>query len=123
MTRSRAFAVLLVAGALAGCHRAHLSLDPAVLEDCGPGPGKVIRASWDARSAGVDGVTLEVLRPGAEGTPWGTGPVAGSKSTGPWGSDGLTFIVRAPDGRELERRTVTTIPCRTPRPRPKPKHG
>jgi hypothetical protein len=115
MTSRRAIAIAF-AGAvlLAGCHRAQLSLEPAVLEDCGPGPGKVIRARWDARGAGVDRVKLEVRRPGAEGTPWGEGPAVGSKSTGRWGSDGLTFIVRALDGRELERRTVTTIPCRTP---------
>ncbi|HEU4991370.1 MAG TPA: hypothetical protein VFT52_02625 [Luteimonas sp.] len=121
MTPRRPIAIAL-SGAflLAGCHRAHLSLEPAVLEDCGPGPGKVIRAEWDARGAGMDRVMLEVLRPGAEPTPWGEAPAAGSKSTGPWGSDGLTFVVRAPDGRELDRRTVTTIPCRTPPKAPKP---
>jgi hypothetical protein len=117
MTRTRAFTLLLTALALAGCHRAQLSLDPAVLEDCGPGPGKVIRAAWDARAVGVDRVALEVVRPGAEATPWGQGPAAGSKSTGRWGSDGLTFVVRTADGRELARRTVTTIPCLAPKPK------
>jgi hypothetical protein len=121
MTRYGALAVILVAMLPTGCQRAHLSLDPAVLEDCGPGPGRIIRADWDARGAGVNHVMLEVLRPGAESTPWGEGPATGSKSTGPWGSDGLTFILRTPDGRELERRTITTIPCLTPKPGPKPK--
>lgn len=100
-----------------GCHRGQLSLSPAVLEDCGPGPGKVIRVDWDARQAGVERVDLALLRPGGEIVGWGEGPAAGSKSTGPWASDGLTFILLAADGRELDRRTVTTIPCRNPKPR------
>jgi hypothetical protein len=120
MTPRRTIAIAFSGAVLlAGCHRAQLSLEPAVLEDCGPGPGKVIRAHWDARGAGVDSVKLEVVRPGGEGTPWGEHPAAGSKSTGPWGSDGLTFVVRAPDGRELDRRTVTTIACRTSSKAPK----
>jgi hypothetical protein len=109
--------VMLAVVLLGGCHRARLSLDPAVLEDCGPGPGKVIRVAWDARDVSGEGVRLEVVRPGGENTPWGQGPAVGSKSTGAWGSDGLTFVLLSPDGRELDRRTITTIPCRTPRPR------
>ena len=34
-----------------------------------------------------------------------------TKGTGCWGNDGLTFILRADDGRELARRTIESPPC------------
>ena len=105
-------AIVLCLAMLAGCQRAELTLEPAVLEDCGPGPGKVVRVAWNAAEASPDGVAVELLRPGGDTVPWTRSRPVGEKSTGPWGSDGLTFILRAADGRELARRTVTTVPCR-----------
>jgi len=114
MTR-RAPAIALAASlCLAGCAEARLELDPAVLPDCTPARGAVIHVAWDARDAGTDRVRLEVTRPGGGSRPWTQGPAAGSKDTGPWGSDGLTFVLLSAEGDELARRTVETFPCKTP---------
>jgi hypothetical protein len=118
MTRLRATAAsLAVAALLAGCSGSRLDLQPAVLSGCTPGKGVVIHASWDATSAGTDTVQLLVVRPGGGTRPWTRGPARGAKDTGAWGSDGLTIVMLASDGRELARRTIESSPCPEAAPR------
>lgn len=102
--------LLLCAG---GCSRTSIELQPAVIAPCKPGEASVIEVRWDARAAGADSVSIDVLRPGAAAKPWTSGGATGSRKTGRWGVDGLTFVLRDPSGRELGRRTVESVPCPT----------
>lgn len=110
MRRGRAAAAVL-ACLLAGCSDASLELQPAVLSGCTPVKAEVIHVRWDARDAATERVRIEVTRPGGGSRPWTSGPAQGAKDTGAWGSDGLTFVLLAEDGRELARRTLETSPC------------
>ena len=97
--------------ALGGCSRAKLELNPAVLAGCAAGHGEVVRVSWDASNSGTKGVEVYIRRPGGTKRPWTRGKAVGSRETGRWASDGLTFILRDDHGRELARRTIETRRC------------
>ena len=102
---------LLLASATTACSRASLELDPALVPACKPGHAEVVEVRWDASGSGATSVTIDVLRPGGAARQWTGGPPVGRKATGRWGNDGLTFILRADDGRELARRTIESPPC------------
>ena len=111
MTRTHLAIALAVLPGLGACSRAILELDPAVVPSCKPGYSEIVDVRWDASRSGVEGVSIEVLRPGTASKPWTSGGPTGHKKTGRWGNDGLTFVLRADDGRELARRTIETSPC------------
>jgi len=111
MTTIRVACLLAVALASSACSRASLDLDPAVIPSCKPGHSEVVDVRWDARATGTERVAIDVLRPGSGAKQWMTGPASGHRRTGKWGNDGLTFVLRDDDGRELARRTIETLPC------------
>ena len=102
-----AFAVLM----LAACSRADMTVSPGVVSGCTDGRGSVVSVAWDARSTGAKNVRIVLTRPGSGERPWMQGPPAGQRKTGPWAVDGLTFVMRDMQGRELARRTVETSAC------------
>lgn len=97
--------------ALAACSRASLELDPALVPACKPGHSEVIEVRWDARDSGAKRIAIDVLRPGTAAKPWISGAPSGSRRTGRWGNDGLTFVLRDQEGRELARRTIESGAC------------
>ena len=111
MTPLRATLALLAMTALAACSRASLELDPALVPACKPGHSEVVEVRWDASASGTKSVSIDVLRPGAAAKPWASGAPVGHRATGRWANDGLTFVLRADDGRELARRTIESPPC------------
>ncbi|MFL6591186.1 MAG: hypothetical protein ACJ8GK_00555 [Luteimonas sp.] len=97
--------------ALGGCSRASLTLEPAVLPGCAAGHGAVVMVRWDARAIQTKFVQVALTRPGGGERGWTRGKPVGSRSTGRWAVDGLTFILRDDDGRELARETLETSRC------------
>jgi hypothetical protein len=111
--RSWKYAILCTALLAQGCSRGRLTLEPAVLSGCAAGHGEVVTVHWDVRARGVQNVQLYVQRPGGSERAWVRGRNPGSRKTGRWAADGMTFILRS--GRhEFDRRTIETRPC--PRP-------
>lgn len=107
-------ATMCVIPLLSACSRSRLEIDPEVVAGCAGVHGHVVKVSWDARPAKVESVRIYVLRPGKGDKLWtAQGPV-GSKKTEAWASDGLTFIMRDHEERELGRRTLVTSPCPDP---------
>jgi hypothetical protein len=109
--RALAVMALLAASSLAGCSRSSMTLDPAVLPGCAAGHGEVVKVSWDAAGVGARGVQIYINRPGATPRPWTQGKAKGSRKTGRWSTDGLTFALRDRDGNVLARRTLETSRC------------
>lgn len=100
-----------IAFALAGCSRAKLTLDPDIVSGCALGHGSIIEVSWDASKAKTDFVRVYLTRPGDGERRWLQGKPVGSRKTGPWATDGITFILRDDKEQELARRTLITSPC------------
>ena len=103
--------IACIAFALAGCSRASLSLDPDIVSGCALGRGSVIAVNWDASTVDTEYVRIYLTRPGDGERRWLQGPPVGSRKTGPWATDGITFILRDARERELARRTLVTSPC------------
>ena len=99
--------------ACAGCARAKLDLDPAVVSGC-PGRRAVVQVHWDASASGAEWVKIDLQRPGEPMRPWIETSPKGSQRTGQWASDGLTFVLLSGKGRELARRTIEATPCTLP---------
>lgn len=118
MAPRSAFVALLGAACalplLTACSRTRFEIDPEVVTGCAAVHGHVVNVSWDARPADAKLVRIYVLRPGQGDKLWAAHGPVGSKKTGPWASDGLTFIMRDHDERELGRRTLMTSPCPDP---------
>lgn len=110
-TKLAATASLGLALALAGCARAKLSLDPDIVSGCALGHGSIISVDWDASKVETDYVRVYLTRPGNTERRWLQGAPVGSRKTGPWATDGITFILRDARERELARRTLVTSPC------------
>jgi hypothetical protein len=104
-------ATACIAFALAGCSRAKLSLDPEIVSGCALGHGSIITVKWDAGKVDTGYVRVYLTRPGNGERRWLQGPLVGSRKTGPWATDGITFILRDARERELARRTLVTSPC------------
>ena len=112
MVRARLpVAAAFAALALAACSRADLTISPDVVSGCTDVRGSVVSVAWDARSTGAKSVRIVLTRPGGGERPWMQGPPAGQRKTGPWAVDGLTFVLRDMQGRELARRTVESAAC------------
>jgi hypothetical protein len=114
MTAARLACLFAATFAATACSRASLELDPAIVPSCKAGYAEVVDVRWDAAASGTTRVTIDVLRPGTAAKQWTNGGPSGHKRTGKWGNDGLTFVLRADDGRELARRTIETRPCPKP---------
>jgi hypothetical protein len=114
-SRARAATQLTIAlasaGVLAGCSEPRFEIEPAVVTGCALGHGHIVEVSWDASAAGAEKVRLGLLRPGQGEKVWGLHGPVGSKKTGRWASDGLTFVLYDQDDDELARRTLTTSAC------------
>lgn len=110
-TTSKFLTSACIALALAGCSRASLSLDPNIVSGCALGRGSIITVTWDAGKTDTKYVRLYLTRPGDGERRWMQAPPAGSRKTGPWATDGITFILRDSRERELARRTLVTSPC------------
>ena len=106
-----AAAAMIAAMTLAGCSRASLTLDPAVLPGCAAGHGAVVMVRWDARATGTKSVRVALTRPGGAERRWTGGEALGSRRTGRWAVDGLTFVLRDDRGKELLRKTLETSRC------------
>jgi len=105
-------AALLCACAISGCSRATIDFDPGVLPGCAAGHGEEVLVSWDVPNASTKkGIQIYIKRPGAGERPWIQGKPHGSRKTGRWTGDGMTFILRDDHGRELARRTIEKLPC------------
>jgi hypothetical protein len=112
--KTKLAATACLALALAGCSRAKLSLDPEVVTGCALGHGSVISVNWDASKVDTSYVRVYITRPGNSERRWlQAGPV-GSRKTGRWATDGITFVLRDARERELARRTLVTSPCPLP---------
>lgn len=116
--KSRKLTILLFAIVPAAClaiilwPKAYLTISPAVVSDCKNPQGRPkINVQWDASDLDVKYVRFTVNRPGQEKKGWTRGKPKGSKKTGPWGTDGLTFTMYDHKGRELARRTLESTPC------------
>jgi hypothetical protein len=98
--------------ALAGCSQrpsAMLEIEPAVARRCDvPVP---VTVSWDASPLGLAWAQIEVNGVGLKPKVWTAGPSKGSQQTGAWAEDGFTVTLRAMNGVELARRTLTTVSC------------
>lgn len=103
--------IACIALALVGCSRARLSLDPDIVSGCALGHGSIIAVKWDAGKLDTKYVRLYITRPGEGERRWTQGPPVGSRKTGPWATDGITFILRDSRERELARRTLVTSRC------------
>jgi hypothetical protein len=88
-----------------------LSLDPAVVTGCALGHGSVIVVNWDAGKVATRNVSLYITRPGNSERLWLRSRPVGSRKTGRWATDGITFVLRDDHERELARRTLVTSPC------------
>ena len=104
-------AIVVLALALAGCSRSRLELDPRILPGCNANAKQVVRVTWDASASGANWVYVGILRPGESVRGWIEAGPKGSSATGPWASDGLTFVLITDRGRELARRTLEAAPC------------
>ena len=112
LARLPAFLGLVVAVlALCACSRARLDLDPAVINGCALGHMQAIRVSWDARAVHEANVLVSIRRPGSRMRGWVRGHATGSRMTGRWVSDGMTFVLSNPAGKQLAIRTVETTRC------------
>ncbi len=100
-----------IALALAGCSRASLSLDPDIVPGGALGHGSIITVKWDAGKIDTKYVRLYLIRPGDGERRWMQAPPTGSRKTGAWATDGITFVLRDSRERELARRTLVTSPC------------
>ena len=109
--KTRLAATACIAFALAGCSRAKLSLDPEIVSGCALGHGSIINVQWDASKVDTDYVRIYLTRPGEGERRWLQGKPVGSRKTGPWATDGITFILRDSRERDLARRTLVTSPC------------
>lgn len=113
--KTKLAATACIAFAIAGCSRAKLTLDPEVVTGCALGHGSVISVKWDAGKVDTSYVRIYITRPGDGGERrWLQGAPAGSRKTGRWANDGITFILRDMRERELARRTLVTSPCPLP---------
>lgn len=109
--RTKLAAIACIAFTVAGCSRAKLSLDPDIVTGCALGHGSVISVNWDAGKVKTAYVRVYITRPGNSERRWlQAGPV-GSRQTGRWASDGITFVLRDDQERELARRTLVASPC------------
>ena len=109
--KTRLTTIACIAFALAGCSGAQLSLDPAIVSGCALGHGSVITVKWDASKLDTKYVRVYLTRPGEGERRWTQGPPVGSRKTGPWATDGITFILRDDRERDLTRRTLVTWRC------------
>ena len=112
MRKTSVLMLLIVAlGMVAGCQRPeiHFELEPAVVSSCKQ--PVAVRANWDVTALGLKRVRLEVNNIGRQPKVWAEGTTVGSEQTGAWAHDGFTVTLRAMNGVELGRRTLTTVPC------------
>lgn len=89
-----------------------LWLEPASLSSCAK--GEVVTVHWDP-SGFPDVKRVDVTSPakgGTEATFAKSGPIGGSKQTGPWMKAGVSMILRdQADGHELARVVMGSLPC------------
>jgi hypothetical protein len=97
--------------ALCACSRAKLELSPRVIQGCALGHAQTVRVSWDARNTKTPTVGIFIRRPGSRERQWLRSKATGSRQTGRWVSDGMTFVLRDPAGKQLAIRTVETSRC------------
>lgn len=97
--------------ALAGCRRdqVRFELEPAVASSCKQ--PVATRISWDVTPLGLTQVQVEVHNLGRQPKLWFVGAASGSEQAGAWAQDGYTVTLKAMNGVELARRTLTTAPC------------
>lgn len=90
-----------------------LTVDPAVIDACTHPDGVVASdISWNATSAGTEGVEVFLQGPEGDRKLWSAaGAVAGDR-TGPWMREGSEVIlVNGSDKKELARIAITSQAC------------
>lgn len=116
MKRSRRsqLAASLVAILLAGCGRSALQISPEAVSGCLPVKPQAIKVAWNAGREGSGPWMIQIGRAGGQDRRFWfhTTEPEGSRLTGRWGVDGMTFFLVDSDGRELARRTLEAMPCR-----------
>lgn len=111
--------VLLGAALSSGCAKqsksqALLEIEPAVVRDCDLPTALGVR--WDASALGLESTQLEVNNVGGRPKLWIRDHSVGEAHTGgTWAEDGFTVTLRAINGVELARRTLTSVPCKKKR--------
>ncbi len=98
-------------GTMTACQRQeiHFEMEPAVVSSCQQ--PVAVRVNWDVSALALKQVQVEVNNVGRQPKLWFVGTVNGSEETGPWAHDGFTVTLKAMNGVELGRRTLTTTPC------------
>jgi hypothetical protein len=74
-------------------------------------PAHISNLRWSVTKQGVTSVSIFVNGPGEAETLWGPGELIGTRETGAWVADGLTFTLRDQQGAVLARRTIHTTRC------------
>jgi len=102
---------IIAFAAAAACSRdgVHLQLEPAVVRECEL--PVATRVSWDVTRMGLKHVDIEVANLGEAPKFWTDGEATGTATSGAWAQDGYTVMLKAKNGVELARRTMTTVPC------------
>lgn len=110
---------------LAGCGRPTLQIAPEVVSGCLPAKPEVIKVTWDTGRAKPKMLAVQIGRPGDQQRRFWFNATAprGSRSTGRWGVDGMTFFLVDSQGRELARRTIEARPCAGRTAKPSQKHS
>jgi hypothetical protein len=98
---------------LASCGRTSLQIDPEVVSGCLPAKPEAIKVTWDTGREKPKMLAVQIGRPGRQQRRFWfhTDAPRGSRSTGRWGIDGMTFFLVDSHGRELARRTIEARPC------------
>jgi hypothetical protein len=74
-------------------------------------PSNMSELNWSVKKSGVTSVAIFVNGMGEPESLWGPGELIGSRKTGAWVSDGLTFTLRDQSGNLLAKRTIDTTRC------------
>lgn len=74
-------------------------------------PAHISNVRWSVTKKDVTAVSIFVNGIGEAETLWGPGELIGTRRTGAWVADGLTFTLRDQEGVVLARRTIDTTRC------------
>lgn len=110
----RVYLLLFVALA-SGCDRVKFDLTPQHFSEC-QGRRIIVHVNWHVPKRTADHINVYVNGVGLPETLWTSGGPNGEADTGKWMFDGSSLSLRDSDGVLLARRTVTTSPCRGPKP-------
>lgn len=85
--------------------------EPAFVRTCDVAGGARTTLYWNVADANVAKVGIYVVDDAGKDSPFSDQPSKGSVQTGPWLKPGLTFKLKAPDGKVLQTLVIKGQDC------------